>query len=58
MKALQQELSRLRGILKAREDMDDVFTLTLLTDEIISIEEVLYDSSRKTETTNESEVVA
>jgi hypothetical protein len=57
MKDLQQEIKRLRRIL-AEGLYTDHRTIMLLTDEIISIEEVLYDSSRKTETTNESEVAS
>jgi hypothetical protein len=57
MKELQQEIKRLRRIL-VEGLYNDERTIMLLTDEIISIEEVLYEANGKIETTDESEVVA
>jgi len=57
MKELQQDIKRLRRIL-VEGLYNDERTIMLLTDEIISIEEVLYEANGKIETTDESEVVA
>lgn len=53
MNTIKQEITRLQRILEGLKDTGDNYTLTLVRDEIIDLQEDLYDEDRIYQSTNE-----